>query len=68
MVLCFAILSGIFIFFQYPLNLEKDYFYKTGFKAVSEYETWEIEMAKKSNYENKLVKCYIDSKHGKYIA
>ncbi len=66
MVLCFAILSGIFIFFQYPLNLEKNYFYKTGFKAVSECETWEIEIAKKTNYENKLVKCYIDSKHGKY--
>ena len=64
--LCIAMLSGVFIFFQYPLNLEKDNFCNSGLKAVSEYETWEIEISKKSNYENKLVKCYIDNKHGKY--
>lgn len=65
-VLCIAMLSSIFIFFQYPLNLEKNYFCNSGLKAVSEYETWEIESTKKSNYENELVKCYIDTKHGEY--
>ncbi len=65
-VLCFAILSGIFIFFQYPLSMEKDFYMSSGFEAVSKHETWEIESAKKFNYENKLVKCYIDAKHGKY--
>ena len=65
-MLCIAILSGIFIFFQFPLKLEKNSFANSGLKAVSEYETWEIENSKKSNYENNLIKCYIDSKHGKY--
>ena len=65
-VLCITMLSGVFVFFQYPLNLEKDYFNNSGLKAVSERETWEIEISKKFNYENTLVKCYIDTKHGKY--
>lgn len=65
-VLCVAMLSGIFIFFQYPLFLEKNSFFTSGFKALSEYETWEIESSKKANYENDLAKCYIDSKHGKF--
>ncbi len=65
-VLCIAMISGIFIFFQCPLNIEKGYFIKSGYKAVKEYEEWEIESSKKSNYENDLVKCYIDKKHGKY--
>ena len=64
--LCIAMLSGVFIFFQYPLNLEKDYFCNSGLKAVSQHETWKIENTKKFNYENTLVKCYIDTKHGKY--
>ena len=65
-VLCFAMLSGIFIFFQYPLSMEKDFYMSSGFAAVSQHETWEIESAKKYNYENVFVKCYIDTKHGKY--
>lgn len=65
-VLCVAMLSGIFIFFQYPLYLEKSSFFTSGFKALSEYETWEIESLKKANYENDLAKCYIDRKHGKF--
>ena len=64
--LCIAMLSGVFIFFQYPLFLEKSSFFTSGFKALSEYETWEIESSKKANYENDLAKCYIDSKHGKF--
>ena len=59
-------LSGIFIFFQHPLNIERDYFINSGYEAVKNHETWEIETSKKSNYENDLVKCYIDSKHGKH--
>lgn len=65
-VLCVAMLSGIFILFQYPLFFEKSTFFTSGFKALSEYETWEIESSKKANYENDLAKCYIDSKHGKF--
>lgn len=65
-VLCFAMLSSIFIFFQCPLTLEKNTFINSDFRSVSEYEAWEIENSKKSNYENDLVRCYIDSKHGKY--
>lgn len=65
-VLCLVFLSGVLVFFQYPLSTEKNYFFNFGFKAVHMHEIWEIETGNSFNYENALAKCYIDNKHGKY--
>ncbi len=62
-----VVLVGIIGFLKVPLYMAEKLFVNEPYFYMScNYEKWETNNTKKSNYENELMKLYIDEKYGDY--